>query len=91
MSDHAFLFLVALICEICALGAAIWLIAAGQLATFDGNFLLLSALIVAAAFGLYLKFMIARAMETKPAPKAAAAPEEKKKMRAPAPELAGKV
>ena len=64
MTDRAFLFLDALFCEIGSLAAVIWLIAAGQLGTFDGNFLLLSALVVAAAFGLYLKFTIARAMES---------------------------
>jgi hypothetical protein len=90
MTDRAFLFLAALVGESFALGAAIWLMAAGQLGTFDGNFLFLSALVVAAAFGLYLKFMIARAMEARPAPKPAAAPAEKK-TQAHSAELAGKV
>ena len=90
MTDRAFLFLVALVCEIFALVSAIWLIAAGQLGSFDGNFLFLSALVMAAAFALYLKSMIARAMEPQPAPKPTAAPAAKKTETA-APELAGKV
>lgn len=84
MTDRALLFVVSLVAVLAAVGAAIWLIAAGQLGTFDGNFLLLCALIVVASFGLYLKYMIAKAMEAppaaaqahvpaKPAPKAAAA------------------
>ncbi len=88
MTDRAFLFLIALVCETAALASVVWLIAAAQLGTFDGNFLFLSALVIAAAFGLYLKSVIARAIEAQPAPKVAPA---EKKMQAPAPELAGKV
>lgn len=67
MTDRALLFVVSLVAVLAAVGAAIWLIAAGQLGTFDGNFLLLCALIVVASFGLYLKYMIAKAMEAPPA------------------------
>ncbi len=50
----------------------------GQAATFDGVFLILMCLSVALAFGLYLMFMINRAMEPPPAPpKAAAKPAAK--------------
>ena len=89
MTDRALLFLAALIGEIFALGAIVWLIAAHQLGTFDGNFLLLSALVLAFSFGLYLKFMIARAMQVPPTPKPAAVPAEKKTHTA-VPELVGK-
>jgi hypothetical protein len=88
MTDRAFLFLTALAGDIAAFGAVIWLIAAGQLGTFDGNFLFLSALVIAFSLGLYLKFMIDRAMETQPAPKPPAVATKKKEK---VPELAGKV
>jgi hypothetical protein len=68
VTDRALIFLVSVIMALGALGVAIWLIAAGQLGTFDGNFLFLSALVVAGAFGLYLKFLIARALERPAAP-----------------------
>ena len=45
------------------LGAAAWMFASGQAATVDGLFLTLTALLVALVFGLYLRFMIRRAME----------------------------
>jgi hypothetical protein len=90
MTDRAFFFLAALIGEIIALVAVVWLIVAHQLGTFDGNFLLLSALVLAFSFGLYLKFMIARAMQALRAPKPAAVPAEKK-THTDVPELAGKV
>jgi hypothetical protein len=63
MTDRALIFLGSLIIMIGALGVAIWLIVGGQVGTFDGNFLLLSALVVAFAFGLYLKFLIKQALE----------------------------
>jgi Ca2+/Na+ antiporter len=77
MTDRALLFLASLVIMIGALGVAIWLIVAGQTGTFDGNFLLLSALVVAAAFALYLKFLIKQAIEA-PAAKPAHAIEQKK-------------
>ena len=46
-----------------SLGAAVWLVATGQALTVDGLFLLLTALLSAAVFGLYVKFMLGRAME----------------------------
>jgi len=63
-----------------SLGASGWLLATGQAASVDGLFLLLTCLLVASAFGLYVMFMIHRAMEpvatatAKPA-KAAAQPK----------------
>ena len=82
MSDRALLFLVSLAVLLGALAAAVWLIATHQVGTFDGNFLLLSAVVVALAFGLYLRSMIRIAIKTatppeapKPAP--AVQPEKK--------------
>jgi len=46
-----------------SLGAAVWLLMTGQAGTVDGLFLFLTALLSAAVFGLYVKFMIGRAME----------------------------
>ncbi len=55
-----------------SLGAAAWLLVSGQAGTVDGLFLLLTALLSAAVFALYVKFLIARAMQAqKTAPVAA--------------------
>ena len=70
MSDRAILFLFSVVMEIAALGAAGWLLATGQAGSVDGLFLLLTCLLLALAFGLYLVFMVKRAMETTPAPAA---------------------
>ncbi|HUB83461.1 MAG TPA: hypothetical protein VMB03_31900 [Bryobacteraceae bacterium] len=61
-----------------SLGAAVWLLMTGQAGTVDGLFLFLTALLSAAVFGLYVKFVIGRAMEAQkkasaPAPAAAQA------------------
>ena len=72
MSDRGFLFLFSIL--MIAVGAATvaYLIATGQALTLDGLFLTLTALILAAGFGLYLIYMIRHAMEpAKPAVPAA--------------------
>ena len=68
MSDRAILFLFSLVVEIASLAAAAWLLVTGQAGSVDGLFLFLTCLLVALAFGLYLAFMIRRAMEPKAAP-----------------------
>lgn len=75
MSDRGFCFSFSCIVILVSLCAAGWLVATGQAATVDGLFLLLTSLLVAGAFGLYVMFMIRRAMEPveAPAPKAAKA------------------
>lgn len=70
MSDRAILFLFSVAVEIASLAAAGWLLATGQAGTVDGLFLLLTCLLIALAFGLYLVFMIRRAMEPEAAPAA---------------------
>ena len=83
VSDRAILFLFSVVVEIASLAAAGWLLVSGQAGSVDGLFLLLTCLLVALAFGLYLAFMIRRAMEPTPAPAAqpakasAAAPASK--------------
>jgi membrane protein DedA with SNARE-associated domain len=79
MSDRGFLFLFSVLMIVGGIGAAGWLVASGQAATVDGLFLVLTALLVAAAFGLYLKYMIGRALEEAqaPAPQTAKAPAAK--------------
>jgi hypothetical protein len=52
---------------------AAWLFVSGQALTVDGLFLVLTALLIALCFGLYLIFMIRRAMEAAKAPAAPAA------------------
>jgi len=75
MSDRGILFLFSLLIVLACLGASAWLVVSGQAATVDGLFLLLTCLLIALAFLLYVVFMIHRAMEAaKPVarPKAAA-------------------
>jgi hypothetical protein len=71
VSDRAILFLFSVLVEIASLAAAGWLLATGQAGSVDGLFLLLTCLLVALAFGLYLAFIIRRAMEPETAPPAA--------------------
>ena len=63
MSDRGFLFLFSILMIVGGLATAGWLFATGQAATVDGLFLLLTALLVALCFALYVIFMIRRAME----------------------------
>ena len=71
MSDRGFLFLFSVLMIIASAATVAYLVATGQALTMDGLFLALTALLLAAGFGLYLIYMIRRAMEqTKPAPAA---------------------
>jgi hypothetical protein len=63
MSDRGFLFLFSILMIVGGIGAAAYLVVSGQAGTVDGLFLVLTALLVAAVFGLYVKYMIGRAME----------------------------
>jgi hypothetical protein len=77
MSDRAFLFLFSVVVVVASLGAAGWLLASGQAGSVDGLFLLLTCLLIALSFTLYLGFLIRRAMASLAAPpvaKAKAAP-----------------
>ena len=66
MTDRALLFLASVAAVAGAIGVTVWLIATGQLGTFDGNFLLVSSMVMALAFGLYLRSMVGNAMRTQP-------------------------
>jgi hypothetical protein len=66
MSDRGFLFLFSILMILGGLATAGWLFATGQAATVDGLFLLLTVLLVALCFLLYVIFMIRRAMEPPP-------------------------
>lgn len=69
MSDRGLLFIFSILMVVGGIGTAVWLFATGQAGTVDGLFLLLTALLIALAFALYVMFMIHRAMEAiKPAP-----------------------
>ncbi len=70
MSDRGFCFLFSCVVILASLGAAGWLVVTGQAAYVDGLFLLLTCLLIAAAFGLYVMFMIHRAMEPAETPTA---------------------
>ena len=74
MSDRAALFLFSILMIVVSLGAAVWLLVTGQAGTVDGLFLLLTALLSAAVFGLYVKFILGRAMEAQKQAKAPAQP-----------------
>ena len=82
------MFLFSIFMIIGGLAAAAWLVATGQAGTVDGLFLVLTALLVALVFALYVVYMIRRAMEAakppavQPAKAGAAAPAAK---RTPAP------
>ena len=75
MSDRGFLFLFSVFMIVASLGAAVWLGITGQALTVDGLFLVLTALLTALVFLLYVVYVIRRAMEPppKPAPVKAAA------------------
>ena len=74
MSDRGALFLFSLIAIVAGLVVAVWLVANGQARSVDGLFLLLSSLVVAFAFGLYVSYVIksATAATRTPAEKTAA-------------------
>ena len=75
MSDRGFLFLFSVLMIAAGAASVAYLVATGQVATMDGLFLTLTALVLAAGFALYLIFLIRRAMETaKPAVLAPAPP-----------------
>jgi hypothetical protein len=86
MSDRGFLFLFSVLMILAGLGSAAYLVATGQAGTVDGLFLVLTALLIAVTFAIYLKYMIGRAMEAAkgPAP-AAAKPAAAAKTAKPAP------
>jgi hypothetical protein len=80
MSDRGFLFLFSLLMIVFGLGAAVWLFVTGQAGTVDGLFMLLTALLIAVVFGLYVVYAIRRAMEA-----AAPPPVKPSKAGSPAP------
>jgi len=73
MSDRALLFLFGVLVIVICLGTCGVLLMNGQAESVDGLFLILMCLSIALAFGLYLLFMIRRAMEPPPPPPMAAA------------------
>ncbi len=73
MSDRGFLFVFSVVVVIVSLAAAGWLVATGQAGSVDGLFLLLTCLVMAFAFSLYIGFLIRRAMQPVRAPAAAQA------------------
>ena len=83
MSDRGLLFIFSCIVILASLGATGWLVVTGQAASVDGLFLILMCLLIALSFGLYVMFMIKRAMEAleptaaKPAKATAAASQPK--------------
>ena len=64
MSDRGMLFLFSVLMVIRFAGGRVWLLVTGQAAYVDGLFLLLTCLLSALAFALYLMFMINRAKES---------------------------
>jgi hypothetical protein len=70
MSDRGFLFLFSLLMIAVGLGSAVWLFVSGQAGTVDGLFLVLTALLFAVVFGLYVLYAIRRALEAATPPPA---------------------
>ena len=66
------MFLFSIVMILGGIGCAVYLFATGQAGTVDGLFLVLTSLLVAAVFAMYLKYMIGRAMEAAKAPAPAA-------------------
>jgi hypothetical protein len=78
MWDRALSFLLSLGFVIAALVVAGWLFVAGEVRSFDGLFLFCTCLMIAFAFGLYLRWLLrAAASESQPhrSPAAAEHPE----------------
>jgi small-conductance mechanosensitive channel len=71
MSDRGLLFIFSILMALGALAVAGWLVVSGQAGTVDGLFLLLTALLTALCFVLYVVFLIRRAMEVATRPAAA--------------------
>lgn len=80
MSDRVVLFLFSVAMLVVSLGASAWLLVSGQAGTVDGLFFLLTCLLVALCFALYLMFIINRAKQSLQAPpqpaKASAQPQK---------------
>src|SRR5260370_41762549 len=68
MSDRGLLFIFGVVVILVCLGSCAGLLINGQAESVDGLFLILMCLAIALAFGLYLMFMLKRAMEPPPAP-----------------------
>ena len=85
MSDRGFLFLFSVLMIVGGLGTSVWLFLSGQAGTVDGLFLLLTALLVAVVFALYVMFVIHREMEAASKPAKAPAKAATAAAKAPAP------
>lgn len=66
MSDRGLLVVFSLCVIVGCLSAAVWLAVTGQAAYIDGLFLMLSCLVLALAFGLYLRYVIRSVMADVP-------------------------
>ena len=63
MSDRGFLFLFSVLMIAASGATAAYLVATGQAGTVDGLFLVVTALLIALCFAIYVVYMIHRAME----------------------------
>lgn len=95
MSDRGLLCIFSLCVIAASLAVAVWLAATGQAAYVDGLFLLISCLVLALAFGLYVRYLVrsvaAENPVATPSKSAAAAPEKSpSRVTAVTGELAGK-
>lgn len=68
------MFLFSIVMILGGIGCAVYLFATGQAGTVDGLFMVLTSLLTAVVFAMYLKYMIGRAMEAAKAPAPAAKP-----------------
>jgi hypothetical protein len=85
MSDRGFLFLFSILMILAGVASAAYLAATGQAGTVDGLFLVLTALLIAVVFAMYVMYAISRAMEAAKGPAATAAKPAAAKTAKPAP------
>ena len=71
MSDRGWLFVFSLSVIAASLGVAAWLAITGQARYIDGLFLLISCLVLALAFGIYLRYLVRSAIMTVSPPETA--------------------
>jgi hypothetical protein len=82
--DRGWMFVFSLGVMVACLAVAVWLMATGQAAYVDGLFLLISSLVLALAFGLYLGYLIRGARDEAPGPKRVTSAAGVRKAAAPA-------
>ena len=74
MSNRGVAFLISVLIVMACLGVSVWLVVSGQAGYVDGLFLLLTCLLLALAFGLYLMYLVKAAIQEFEPPPSASKP-----------------